>query len=112
MRTFIIGSSNTTRFMHFLNEKERSVMDIQKCTKFESFEAQMNELDETEPNVLITVIENFVCDAVREEVGKDRVKNGIDKALTAFLEVIKATAVRLPGTKFVAVEPMSRPAVE
>ena len=112
MRTFIIGSSNTSRFMHLLNEYERSVMDIQKCTKFESFEAQMNELDETEPIVQITVIENFVCDAVREEVGKDRVKNGIDKALTAFLAVIKATAVRLPGSKFVAVEPMSRPAVE
>ena len=61
MKTLIIGSSNTTRFLKFLDEKEKSKVDIRKCTKFKSFEALMDELDETEPHILISVIVNTLC---------------------------------------------------
>ena len=41
-----------------------------------------------------------------------QVQVGVNKALTEFFEVVKTTAVRLPETRFVLVEPMQRPAVE
>ena len=71
----------------------------------------MDDLEEMEPQVLITVLENFVCNMVEEEIGEDRVKNGIEKSLVGFLVLVKTAAERLPGTKFLMVEPMSRPAV-
>ena len=37
---------------------------------------------------------------------------GVNKALADFFEIVKVTAVRLPETKFVVVEPMQRPAVD
>ena len=37
---------------------------------------------------------------------------GVNKSLADFFEVVKVTAVRLPETKFVVVEPMQRPAVD
>ena len=37
---------------------------------------------------------------------------GVNKSLAEFFEVVKVTAVRLPETKFVVVEPMQRPAVD
>ena len=41
-----------------------------------------------------------------------QVQVGVNKVLTDFFEVVKTTAVRLPETRFVLVEPMQRPAVE
>jgi hypothetical protein len=41
-----------------------------------------------------------------------QVQVGVNKTLTDFFEVVRATAVRLPETRFVLVEPMQRPAVE
>ena len=37
---------------------------------------------------------------------------GVNKSLADFFEIVKVTAVRLPETKFVVVEPMQRPAVD
>ena len=37
---------------------------------------------------------------------------GVNKALTEFFGVVRSTAVRLPESRFVMVEPMQRPAVE
>ena len=37
---------------------------------------------------------------------------GVNKSLADFFEIVQVTAVRLPETKFVVVEPMQRPAVD
>ena len=41
-----------------------------------------------------------------------QVRVGVNKSLADFFEIVKVTAVRLPETKFVVVEPMQRPAVD
>ena len=112
MKIVLIGSSNVNRFIEYLDKDEKKLTDIRKCTKLESFKVQMNELEETDGWVLLTVIENFVCDAVNEASGDNKIKDGVAKALSDFIEMVKATATRLPETKFAIVEPMSRPAVD
>ena len=39
----------------------------------------MTTFEETDKKVLVTVVENFVCDAVKEENGEDQVKKGVEK---------------------------------
>ena len=53
-----------------------------------------------------------MCEMVKEEKGEDRVKNGVAKGLLSFLESVKVAAERLPGTLFLMLEPMLRPAVD
>ena len=112
MKILVKGSSNAYHFVKFMDEKEKTTFDMQKCTKFESFKVKTEELESTDEYVLITVIENFVCDSVRAMNGENKVRDGVNEALKAFLELVGATATRLPGTKFVLVEPMLRPAVD
>ena len=40
----------------------------------QSFRVQMDELEETEKQVLITVIKNFVCNIMKEARGENKVK--------------------------------------
>ena len=110
MKIIIIGSSNAARFTKYLDEEEKKLTEMRKCTKLESFKVQMEELEEADGWVLLTVIENFVCDSVRDASGENKIKDGVAKALKDFIEIVKATATRLPGTKFAVVEPTSRPA--
>ena len=79
MKIIIIGSSNTYHFIQYLKDDEKSEIDLQKCTKLESLKVHLDNLEETDKKILITVVENFVCDAVREENGEDRVKKGVEK---------------------------------
>ena len=52
---------------------------MQKCTKLESLKVHLDNLEETDKKVLVTVVENFVCDAVKEENGEDQLKKGVEK---------------------------------
>ena len=79
MKIIIIGSSNTYHFVQYLKDDEKSEINLQKCTKLESLKVHLDNLEETDRKVLITVVENFVCDAVREENGEDQVKKGVEK---------------------------------
>ena len=112
MKIVLLGSSNVNRFIKYLDDDEKKLTDIKKCTKLESFKVQMSELEEADGWVLVTVIENFVCDAVNEASGENKIKDGVAKALKDFIDIVKATATRLPGTMFAIVEPTSRPALD
>ena len=79
MKIIIIGSSNTYHFVQYLKDDEKGEINLQKCTKLESLKVHLDNLEETDRKVLITVVENFVCDAVKEENGEDQVKKGVEK---------------------------------
>ena len=49
-----------------LEEKVRKSLSMQKCTTMELFRGQMNELDDDDKGVTISVIKTFVCDQVGE----------------------------------------------
>ena len=54
MKIIIIGSSNAARFTKYLDEEEKKLTEMRKCTKLESFKVQMEELEEADPaNILL-----------------------------------------------------------
>ena len=70
-KTIIIGSSNMYRPWDVMKEEDKRCLTLQRCTKIEGFKALMNELVENDKKVIISVIENFVCDAVTSVMKKD-----------------------------------------
>ena len=112
MATIVIGSSNLKRFLPDLDEKLRKSISMQKCTTMDTFIVRMSELDEDDKGVVISVIENFVCDMVGEIKEEQEIEARMTKALEEFVEVLRETAAKLKNSKFVVVEPMKRPGVK
>ena len=112
-KTLLIGSSNTYRFIGLLKESERALVKMEPCTKMCVFRVKMDNLQVTDKRVLITVIENFICDKHLEmaESGGS-CEDSIKMAIEDFGDEVKKTALRLPKSRFVLVQPIRRPAVE
>jgi hypothetical protein len=102
----ILGSSNVYRL--YDNGNKTAIKDFKmiKCTRAETFDAHMLNLNEECSMVLISVIENFRTDAVTNESEPDA---EIVHCLGTFLGVIETAATRLPATKFGIVMPLGRP---
>ena len=111
MKTTIIGSSNIYRPYDILAKEDQDKIDLKRCTRITAFKVFMDGLKENQRNVVISVIENFVCDAVGEVVDNDEVGRIVKGVLDEFFEALKETAHRLPRTRFVMVEPTQRPGV-
>ena len=81
---------------------------VTKCTREKGFELIMSETEAE--YIVISVLENFLVDAV----GEDLTNGGTlaDKMIKDFGATLRATAERLPETKFAVVMPIRRPAVE
>jgi hypothetical protein len=106
----IIGSSNVA--MAYKPEKFKAYPPYKmvKCTKSEVFKAVMEEIKE-EKEVIIAVIENFICDAVRATPAQssDLIDGAIEAAIKDYMGVVHRTAKRLPLTRFALAQPILRP---
>ena len=97
-KTVLIGSSNIYRPWENLKDDVKSEYNLQRCTKIECFAVVMAELVKEDSNVIISVIENFVCDAVLSTEKKE-VEDSVSKTLEAFITIIRNTATRLKNTR-------------
>ena len=111
MKTVLIGSSNVYRFLKLTKKETQNSVNLQKCTKVSGFLVHMENLEESDEHVVITVIENFMCDAVGDTTVQSKIERIIGEVLDAFVETVMRTSMRLPKTKFVLIEPMARIAV-
>ena len=102
----ILGSSNVYRL--YDNGNKAAIKDYKmiKCTRAETFDAHMSNLNEESGMVLVSVVENFITDAVTNESEPDA---EIVHCLDSFWGVIESAATRLPATKFGIVMPLGRP---
>ena len=109
--TLLIGSSNVTRFYPDLDSRWKEDIRLEKCTKIETLAAILDET--TAEKVIISVIENFVSDAVGSLEKKEKVdiEKAIDATMKEYLSIVQKAADRIPNTKFALVEPMRRPAL-
>jgi hypothetical protein len=80
-----------------------------KCTQMPGFNAYMESLNSTSETVLISVVENFVVDAVGADVVEPN--EAIDKCIKEFLTIILKAAIKQPKVKFGVVMPLQRPAL-
>jgi hypothetical protein len=109
MANLLIGSSNVNRFYKAADFPNVRKYKMVKCTQTEGFTAYMDSLDKDVDSVLISVLENFVVDAVGADVVGPEVS--IDKCIKDFLTTILSAALRLPRARFGVVMPLRRPAL-
>jgi len=110
MSNILIGSSNVSRFYRAKDHSNFREYKVVKCTQASGFKAYMSTLSKDKTAVLVSVIENFLVDAVGADVTKP--EESINECITDFLKIVTDTATRLPGTKFAIVMPMRRPALQ
>jgi len=109
MANLLIGSSNVNRHYKVSDYPDVRKYKMLKCTQMTGYVAYMGGLVEANKNVLISVIENFVVDAVGTSGAKPEAK--IDACIKDFLSATLDAAVRFPDSKFAIVMPLLRPAV-
>jgi hypothetical protein len=110
MANLLIGSSNVNRHYRasdFPNVRQYKAV---KCTQFSGFSAYMVSLAPNCQSVLISVVENFIVDAVGADVVGP--ENAIDGCIKDFLTVILKSALKLPNARFGIVLPLRRPAIQ
>jgi len=118
MSRILIGSSNVYRHYKPTAFKNHNEYGMIRCTDIESFAAQLDNLEPTETEVVISVLENFIEKAVSAEIAKmgpdDLVtikflKKETDILVARFLGMIEVAAKKNIGTKFVMIDPILRP---
>ena len=85
---------------------------MQKCTLVSVFKARMEELEETDERIVISVVENFFYDKVGVETENHKIESGVNSTLKEFITVLELTSKKLRNSRFVVIEPMERPAVK
>ena len=105
----LIGSSNVSRFYKVEDFPNFVPCIMSKCCNIESFKVRMEELEEVNTEVIISVIENFFCNVVGETREENQIDVKIEEVMTDFLTVVKVTADRLSGTRFALGQPIRRP---
>ena len=110
MSRLLIGSSNVYRFYKpesFPNHKPCAMV---KCTNLEVFKARMATLESTDKEVIISVVENLICDAVLGTLdSEDRFNEKLEERIKEYLKVVQDCATKFLGSKFVLVRPTLRP---
>ena len=110
MSRILIGSSNICRFYkpEAFNDYKRYTRV--RCTRFEPFKARIACIEAKEKEIAISVIKNFICDAVGSDPENENVLNdSIERIIKEFVEVINDSADKLPDTKFVMACSIQRP---
>jgi hypothetical protein len=105
----IIGSSNIDRFYKVDDYPNFTPCVMQKCCRAEVFVALMEDLSEEQTEIMVSVIENFICDSVGQEKEEKVIDAKIQEAIDTFIKVVKVTAERLKGSKFALCKPINRP---
>ena len=111
MERLLIGSSNVAGFYDPSKFKEYPPYKMIKCTKVELFRVAVETIKD-EKEVIISVIENFLCDAIRplKDPTSDQIDSMVEGVLDDYVGVIKKAAIRLPNTRFALAQPILRPA--
>ena len=99
----VVGSSNLYR--HFGSVGEKLGFTMMNCTTIEIFRVRMASLEDEDREVVLSVIENFICDGVKtidltdlERAAPD-IDKAIENAIDSFIEVVKETIQRLKKTR-------------
>jgi hypothetical protein len=110
MNRLLIGSSNVASIYSQEKFREYPPYKMAKCTRIEVFKALMDDIKD-EKEIIIAVIENFICDAVRaiSAHSGDLIDAAIDSSIKEFMYHVGHTAARLPTARFALAQPIMRP---
>ena len=115
----LIGSSNVANLYLPERFKNHPPYNLMKCVKLPVFNVNMTCIKDEEKFVIISVLENFIVDAVKNDLeAEDPMEESylittiVEGVVREVLLAVKTAALRLPGSAFVMVQPIKRPAVK
>ena len=105
----LIGSSNVSRSYKREDFPDYPEFKMIKCTTKEVLAVALDEIGDGKGEVVVSVIENFLCEAIRDITDPEMKNNALEKSIKDYLEMIKKTATKRPQTKFALARPTLRP---
>jgi hypothetical protein len=112
MTGVLIGSSNVYKFYRTDVHKSNNTYSMVRCTDINNFKAVMNNLEDDDKHVIISVVENFLSSAARNESSTEGYLQKMGETMDQYLKILKETAARMPATRFAVADPISRPIYE
>ena len=109
MANLLIGSSNVYRFHKLVAKNDQKYYSLTCCTNVEVWNNIVDDIKAEKGEVIISIIENLICDAVAEITDPEARKLIILDVIGSFLAQVKKCAQEHPGVKFALVQPMQRP---
>jgi hypothetical protein len=82
---------------------------MNKCTNQQVFDVAMSGIKENKGQVIISVIENLLCDAVRDIDDPKLMNEALEKSIQGYLKQVEEVAKKNPDVKFALVQPTLRP---
>ena len=104
-----IGSSNVYRFYKHGEFSDYPAFQMVNCTSREVFAAAVDNIGAGEGEVIVAVIENFLCDAVRDMNDPEEKNRALENAIKDYLDQVRTAATNRPGIKFALAQPTLRP---
>ena len=105
----LIGSSNIYKFYQREAFASNRAYSVVRCTDISNFNAIMMNLEDDDKEVIVSVMENFLSSAARDEQTEEGQLEKMGETMDTFLKIVSAAAVRMPATKFSIVDPINRP---
>ena len=109
MANLLIGSSNIYRFYKLVAKNDPKPYKMICCTNLDVWNTTIDDIRMGKGRVIISVIENLICDAMVEVTDPKARKIVMEDVVGSFLAQVKKSASENPGVKFALVQPMSRP---
>ena len=109
MSRLLIGSSNVYRFHKLIASSVFKPYTMVCCTNQDVWNVSVDDIKMEKGEIIISVIENLICDAVLGVDNPDARKIIIEDVVGSFLAQIKKCAQDKPGIKIALAIPMLRP---
>jgi hypothetical protein len=107
--SIIIGSSNVYRFFRPERDAAGRKYVMVRCTDISSFRAIMTNLESDDKEVIVSVVENFLATAARDEKTEEGRFEALGESVKEYMRIIRESAVSRPNVKFALANPMKRP---
>jgi hypothetical protein len=108
MSRLLVGSSNVYRHYRAVAFNKYTEYSMVRCVDIESFVSQMENLEPTETEVVISVIENFISKAADNKKPDER-NVAIFEVIKTYLIAVEDAAKKYSGSKFILIDPILRP---
>ena len=109
MSYLLIGSSNIYRFHKLVAKNDQKYYSLTCCTNVEVWNNIIDDIKAEKGEVIVSIIENLICDAVVEVTDPEARKLITIDVIGSFLEQVRKCAEEHPGVKFALVQLMQRP---
>ena len=105
----IIGSSNVYRSYKHEAFPDYPKYEVVNCTNKEVFVAALDNIKTGKGELIISVLENFLCDAVKGLSNPEEMNAALDEMIKEYLTMVKVVAVRRPEVKIALAQLILRP---